>query len=52
MGRGSEIVLALSFAILSIFHKHRPQNLASSAKSLMAIIIGTEDKPDKGTNKF
>jgi hypothetical protein len=48
MGKGSEVVLALSFAVLCIFHKHRPQNLASSANSLMAVIIGTEDKPDKG----
>lgn len=47
IGQGSEIVLALSFAILSLFHKHKPENLANSAKSLMAIIIGTEDKPDK-----
>lgn len=52
IGQGSEIVLALSFAILSLFHKHKPENLANSAKSLMAIIIGTEDKPDKGTKNL
>lgn len=45
---GSEIVLALSFAVLNFFYKHYPQHVTSGARNIMKVTVGTEESPDRG----
>eukprot|EP01126_Amoeba_proteus_P017094 TRINITY_DN1808_c0_g2_i25.p1 TRINITY_DN1808_c0_g2~~TRINITY_DN1808_c0_g2_i25.p1 ORF type:complete len:403 (+),score=57.26 TRINITY_DN1808_c0_g2_i25:70-1278(+) len=45
--RGSEIVFALSFAVLHSFYKHHPQHITNSASNVMKVTVGIEDSPDR-----